>query len=670
MNLRIAREERIATAALFAALIWVVIGFVSWQRIANGVRVGSPFTTHDYGQHLLFDGSVQTRAVLGVILLHFCAAVLGYAFVVRPIWGNRRLAAEIWLVLAGVIPGTLLLMALSRITTLFVPNLWAPGTVAVVALATTLYGVIRIVGASHRMSVPGINWASLGTAVTVLLAVLIFTVHIDRFHVVGEASVWFMDNVFLSDQYGIGSVGRFPFVSQHYDEAALLYPVIYGLMHRGADDMGTFTAIYWIMIAIGRVGVGALLYIAARSLGANRLSSMIVVAFVCCASLSLNPISSHLLFDSLSPLAYALHVARFLICVLPLVLVAVFANWENGSVSLGAIAVAVMLGVGFSSMPVHGILILLWGIVVAVLAAAAPLFAGSPSGWRAASAAALIAIIGCALAYAGGPPMGVPVRVAVLLGGSLAGALILVLAWFRSGARLQFDSLRSAPVLLMLAICFGYAVGLIFLGNVFIPRALGVLAHIWPWSGVELAERGLRPIGISSWQLMESPYCEEGYPWGFRVLTGHCGSLAMFVRTYGLASAIMTFVVVWKCSGRAQDNPMSDRQLTCVFLGIALCILALPLSFFIFDFLSPQDTTIDDGRRELSVWLRSRLVEPWFYGGMLLGLVLFLREAPTHGRRSVQSLMMIAIGVFGLSPLVMPAQMIANVSYLFRAWIN
>ena len=115
---------------------------------------------------------------------------------------------------------------------------------------------------------------------------------------------------------------------------------------------------------------------------------------------------------------------------------------------------------------------------------------------------------------------------------------------------------------------------------------------------------------------------------------------------------------------------MPDRQLTWVFFGIVLCILALPLSFIIFDFLSPLDTITDDGRRELSVWLRSRLVEPWFYGGMLLAFVLFLREAPRRERRWVQSFMMIAIGTFGLSPLVIPAQLITNVSYLFRAWLN
>ena len=143
----------------------------------------------------------------------------------------------------------------------------------------------------------GTDWWALVSVALVIVAVLVFSVDIDRFHVVGEASIWFMDSVYQSHDYGIGTAGHFPFISQHYDESALLYPVIYGLMHRGADADGTFTAIYWIMLSVGRASVGVLIYLAARALGANRLSALLALAFVCGASLSLNFISTHLLFD-------------------------------------------------------------------------------------------------------------------------------------------------------------------------------------------------------------------------------------------------------------------------------------------------------------------------------------------------------------------------------------
>ena len=44
-------------------------------------------------------------------------------------------------------------------------------------------------------------------------------------------------------------------------------------MHRGADADGTFTAIYWIMLSVGRASVGVLIYLAARALGAAKRAS-------------------------------------------------------------------------------------------------------------------------------------------------------------------------------------------------------------------------------------------------------------------------------------------------------------------------------------------------------------------------------------------------------------
>ena len=221
---------------------------------------------------------------------------------------------------------------------------------------------------------------------------------------------------------------------------------------------------------------------------------------------------------------------------------------------------------------------------------------------------------------------------------------------------------------MLLAASFGYVLGLLLLGNVFIPQTLKVL-HVWPWSSVEMAERGLTAVGISSWHIMQSPYCEGGYDWAYRILTGHCGSLPIFVRSYGLAFAIVAAVVAWKSSDWAQDNPIPPQQLTWLFIALVLCTLALPISFVIFDFLSPLQSPID-WQVSLSVWLRSRLVEPWFYSGILLGLILFLREAPARPRRWLQSSMMIAVAVFGLSPLVMPAQLVANFSYLLVAFFD
>ena len=667
MKFRGLQHNQVAAISLFGVAIWVLAGYAAWRSIATGVRFGSPFTTHEYGHELLFSGHLQFAPILGVILLHICAAIVGFTFLVQPIWGSRRLAADVWLVLAGVVPGTLFFIVISRTITLFVTNAWAPAVSAALIFIATILALVRLNKQRELVFSRNLDWTAIAACCIALAATLVFSVHIDRFHVVGEASVWFMKNVYLSDDHGIGTLGHFPFISQHYDEAALLYPVIYGLVDR-ADAMSEFVAVYWIMIAIGRTATAALVYVAVRSLGADRLSSIVLLAFICGASLSLNLLSSHLLFDSLSPLAYALHIARILIPVLPFLLVAAFACWE-GPANFGAVFVAVVLGIGFSSMPIHGVLVLPWGIGVTVLAAAMPTLARSKTAWAGGSIASIIVLCGCAFTYASGSLVADSIRISCLLISFLGAALVFLLACIASGEKFDLSAVKSAPAILLLAVSGGYVLGLLFLGNVFIPQTLKVLTNIWPWSVIEIAERGFRPIGISSWHLVQSPYCEEGYYWGFRTLTGHCGSLSMFVRSYGLAFAVIGAVVSWKSSDWIQDNPMPTRQLTWVLAALVLCILALPPSFAIYDFLSPLDSSIE-WERSLSVWLRSRLAEPWFYGGILLALALFLREARTRERRWVQCILMIATAVFGLSPLVTPSQLIANFSYLFAGLLH
>jgi hypothetical protein len=548
--------------------------------------------------------------------------------------------------------------------------LWAPAIIFGVTLGGAAYFVIEFVVSRENTGNRPTNWAAIWSVTAVLLAVFVFTVHIDRFHVVGEASIWFMNDVYLSASHGIGSEGRWPLISQHYDEAALLYPVIYGIMHQGADAGGTFTAIYWIMLALGRAGVGSLLYLGIRSLGVDRLSSMVLLAFVCCASLSLNPLSSRLLFDSLSPLAYALHIARFLIPILPLLMVALFADLQKRATFTHGV-VALILGIGLSAMPLHAAIVLPWGLAVAVLTAASPAAGRSRGLPQAATMISLVVLTGFSLAYySGDHSPSTATRVVILLGASAIGGMILLGAWLRSGPSLRIATLRlSAPVLLMLALCGGYAIGIVCLGNVLITKTFPLLGQIWPWHGMSIAERPVSALASSSWTLTNAPNCVEGYFWGFRTVTGHCSSASLFIRTYGLACVIMTLVITWWASNGQRRDTVPDRQLTMILLGLMLCLLAMPVFFSAYDFLSPVDSPIE-GAASLSVWLRSRLIEPWFYSGILLALALFLRAAPDRARRWVQSFMMVAIAVFGLSPLVIPSQLVANFSYLFEMLFN
>jgi len=644
--------------------LWVLIGLSNWHELAMGVRVGFPKADNYYGQHLLFDGPVQALPIIGAIILHICAALLGYVLVVQPIWGQRRLASEIWLLLAGIVPGSLVLIAASRVVSLLLDNRYAPGLLMVLIIAT---GGVAAVAARQRWTKDSVSVTSgLWLAIGLVAGIFLFTIQMDRFHILGEASSWFISDVYMSGTTGIGTAGRFPLISQHYDEAAFLYPVLYGLVHRGPSAQDTLSVLYWVMVSLGRASVGSLIYLALRSLGVDRLSAAISLAFVCAATLSINAISSRLLFDSLSPLAYALHIARFLIPVLPFLLVAAIVELRGGG-SAVALAVSGILGVGLSAMPVHVAIALAWALPVAALIQVSGQLSNSRKVWSAASVACSMILAGFILTYAFAHRLPALVCVLILLAAGALAAFVVLGAWWRETAK-NWRAILSTPVLIILAMCAGYAVGLVFLGNILIPRSFAVLGHVWPWSGLEIANRAIGDLGSSTGKLEFSPYC-SGYYWEFRTLAGHCSSLPMLVRTYGLVFAAIAAVIAWWLRAWPGDEPESDRRRTAILCGLVACLIAMPVSFVAYDFVAPVSAPLE-WQQQLSIWLRSRLVEFWFCSGLLLALAFFLREANARGRRYVQSVMLGAIAVGGLAPLVIPGQLIVNLSFFFQALLH
>src|SRR5262249_31384791 len=160
-------------------------------------------------------------------------------------------------------------------------------------------------------------------------------------------------------------------------------------------------------------------------LGVDRLSAVISLAFVCAATLSINAISSRLLFDSLSPLAYALHIARFLIPVLPFLLVAAIVELR-GRGGTAALAVSGLLGVGLSAMPVHVAIALAWALPVAALIQVSGQLSTSRMVWSAASVAASMILVGFILTYAFAHRLPAVVCVLVLLGAGAIAALVIL----------------------------------------------------------------------------------------------------------------------------------------------------------------------------------------------------------------------------------------------------
>lgn len=653
--------------AVFAlGAFWTLLALFNWRELSNGVRFASPWSAYDYGQAMLFGGPVQLTPILGCVFLNLAAALVGYRAFVKPIWGDRGVSGETWLVIAGLLPGMLIFIAAARVVTLLVTNsIAAPLLLSAAALAAAWggFGLVRC----RTRNVSGFAKLRLGSlrdpliAVAIFAAFLLLQVEIDQAHALAEGSIFFIRSVFLSPAYGIGTNGHWPLISQHYDEAAFLFPVVYGLVQPGADADATLTAVYWVMLAAGRLGAAVITFVSLRGLNLDRLSALVVIAFVGLSSLSLNPFSSRLIFDSLNPLAFCLHPSRIIAPILPLVLVSAASNPVQ-RLRLGGLATAFLMGIGLASMTIHIALVLAAALAVAIAIAWAPNLSALTRSWRAAAVCGLVILTTLSVTY-GLTSLPAPLRMAVAVGGSVTSIVVMLIALLRSRPLLPLRDLFSVPVVLMLALLAGYGISLVLLGNMLVDRFQIIAGALWPWPHVDMVARYYSTLASKAIGTQASPYCDEGYVWTARELTGHCASLPMFARTYGLAVVVLTSIVAWRLWRLDRSADASPHDLTAIFWGIVGSLLALPLAFVLFDFPAPPTATIEDARF-LSIWLRSRLIEPWFYGGVMLALTLFLREASRRARAWVLLAMLCSVAVFAFNPMVLPAQIAANASYL------
>lgn len=652
-----------ARIALGLAGLWVVMALLTWAGLQNGVRVSSPFATFGYGQAPLFSAPVNILHVAGVLIWNGLAALIGYAFVIRPIWGGKWLAGPHWMLFAGVVPGALMIGAVTRLITLFLPNDLAAMTVGGIVLAAALYAAFltRPTGPIIKGRAPPV-WQWLLVSALALIASLIFQLHMDRGHAVAEGSIWFINEIFLSPVYGIGADGYLPLFPQHYDEVAFLHPLVYLAVSPGPDASASLTLIYWMTLATSRIGMIALTYIAIRGLSVDRLSAFACTAFVCMASLSLNPFSSRLLFDSLSPMAYTLHMTRFLAPVLPLLIVSALAQGAP-RFSGQAIAAALILGIGLAATPIHFVMLALWAGAILLVFALTKRETAPPLRTAVRVAAAVLALTSLAYLL---KDVSAAAGAGLLALASLGGGAALLVAAVRGGLRLpDWRGAEARAVGLFILVMAGFGFGLIFLGNVGILKLDDFFGHLPPWNDREVVIRLAGHIISPEIGLRASPFCATGSEWGYRTITGHCGSLPVFVRTYGLPFVLITAALAaGLLMRRPADAPRANTLDQLSVWGMALCLLALPLSFLIFDFLTPDGS---DPLHAWSIWLRSRLIEPWFVGGILLALAFILRTAGRQTILWVNLALLAAVAIYALNPLIAPAQWAANVAYWMEA---
>lgn len=641
-------------------LSWIALALLTWGDLQNGVRVSTPFATFGYGQSALFSHPIHVGQILATFLWNFLGAFVGYYYVIRPIWGGKGLAASPWMLWAGIVPGCFLIGAVTRLLTLVFDNQSAAWLIAAVVIAASAFALQRLNKDAAASRTSAFGWQA--TSVWLLLAMiaaLIFQIHMDRSHAIAEGSIWFVNEIFLSAEYGIGTGGHFPLIAQHYDEAAFLHALVFLTVSPGDDASATLTSIYWQTLAFNRVGIIALTYIALRALRLDQLSAIASTFFICFASLSLNVFSSRLLFDSLSPMAYTLHMSRFLAPVMPLLIVAALTR-SLPSLNTSTLCTALLLGIGLAATPIHFVSIAFWAGGIVFIYSLVNHQVELP---RQSFLWVVLGVLSTvSLAYLLKDISGLA-SVGLLVSGSILGGAILLWCLWKAGfVAPKLRSKELAAVGIFIVLMSGYVVALIFLGNIAIPFLEPIFENNL-WSERDVLVRLGGAVVAPEVSLRTSPYCSTGSSWGFRTLMGHCGSLPLFVRTYGLPFVLIAAALSWRAySVRAERIRETLRIDQFTVWGMVLCLLALPLSFVLFDFVTPDGS---DEFHAWSIWLRSRLVEPWFISGVLLALAYLQRTLDAQRRLWLNSVLLVAVGVYVLNPLIAPSQWSANVAYFW-----
>ena len=124
----------------------------------------------------------------------------------------------------------------------------------------------------------------------------------------------------------------------------------------------------------------------------------------------------------------------------------------------------------------------------------------------------------------------------------------------------------------------------------------------------------------------------------------YCADFCHFIEFYGLPILVMAvgmLAIVW----RERNHPEpAQRNSISISTAIALTCVMMLMSHFIMDFFDGQ---LPPDRPELPakayVWIKSRLIEPWFYSGIALGFIALWRSSQDRGKHAIFATLIVMI---------------------------
>jgi len=605
-------------AFIVLSLLWIVAGWSpepGYMKQTQG-SVRGIWSDPAHGLPRFWSGSLTASSVLLTVVYMFGASFLGSTLFIRSVLlsGTARMSATA--LLAGFIPGYLLLAPCNRLISLLITNRSA----AFLELALLagfcgwrLYsGARALQGQSNQAFDNNRTWGKSVVAYWPFLA-LILTLIWGVCSITGDATGFTFISIFGDPQRFPAPLAKLPLFGQHYDEICFLHPVLFSGLFTQDSDLLTP---YWLMTGFARISVLLLSYICTRRLGLRGFEALVVAAFVFLSSQSINPGADWEFLDNGHPMIMTAHPARLIAAVAPLIFAVLYSRNRQTSdrwPSFSTLCVASVLGAGMAAISFHvfATLLLLTGFCVLFI---------SPRGTREAQGhPAYMAVAPCLLLL-----LPLPYVRSIWAGQHhvLFGVILIAFAAyvaFRNQFLTRLKICLGGPgwktrLALTVSVLGGAGLGVLFLGNLLAPKF-----GFYKIFGVDLLVRGVPP-GTFSPGLINT---NLPVPPGANVLW-NASSAPHFIAALGLPVLLAAFVFLLhsllRPAARLQNLLLSLVE--CMLTGF-LCGVGL------YHFMGKN---VDFW---LSIWVRCRLAEGWFYGLNAIALCSLFALLPAKGRRAL-----------------------------------
>ena len=639
MNSFTLRRLQLMKIVPFLSLVLISVASLKrlWPSEFSATNVGGSYFSRPGGLMLGAPYS-EARVILLVLVYLLGTTILGTAEIQRFTRGKiEDKGIRLLLPFLGFFPGYLTLVAINRVTTLILPKHLGLYLLLGIYFSGFVWGLGVLknfrLWRGYRELLLGISMC-LG----IFLVFLVLGVQNRGNHVIGDGAVFTFENLAIFSN--LKSTSALPVVTQHYDELFFLSP-----LSRWTSSMRVnFYDWFWFMYAVSRAGSLIYIYAASRLLKLSHKYSILLSLIMMFAPLGPNPLGAPLLFDSGSNLLENLHVGRGM-TVSVVVLSLAFAVRVGGalrlkqSFNLSKIDKVVLfcIGVGISSVTTSFAIALLGvGFILFVINE-------EPDLSFDVSAQILTLFIVLAISISAG---------SLLIGVAMALVAALVVAWLiRSAlsnvitqAWAKCKSFANPNILYVLS---GAVIGFTLLGNIFVEHTWTILKL----NTDRLVSRGLEP-GLGSLGLGRFP---PSFP------LEHIAGLYTFLSMFGLPMTLFCLCLIFR--------PNIGRTYPLLSQTILATLVVMVFGFFVWDFMNGS---FQDPGEWILIWIKSRLVEPWFYALLVLiaatGELTPSVEARSQKKSTVPFILAFyfLVAIFGMLPRGPLGQGWINLRFLLR----